>query len=389
MQSKKLKINQQRSHVQTGIHAADHKIKKLQTEQRNLIKEIEALNSKIDETVKKIVEKTTAINTTKAEVNKLNDEILVIKERIEIREELLKERARAMQQNGGNADYLEVLMGAQSFGNFIERLSAVSTIMQADRDVIRQQEEDKAILEESEAKIKKELSRLQTMLNDLKELQAEQTRQKASKKVLISKLKKQEQETHSHKMDLKEEQGLLAAQAAVIQQAINLEKKRLADLEAARMRAAQEANSTSETGFASRPVISSGTFTSPANGIVSSNFGARGGEQHMGVDIANSGSNVAIVAAADGVVSKSYLSSSYGNVVFITHSIGGKIYTTVYAHMKVRYAQSGQVVAKGQQIGVMGNTGQSHGQHLHFELHNGPWNQNKTNAVNPLGIVPL
>jgi murein DD-endopeptidase MepM/ murein hydrolase activator NlpD len=37
----------------------------------------------------------------------------------------------------------------------------------------------------------------------------------------------------------------------------------------------------------------------------------------------------------------------------------------------------------------MGNTGASEGQHLHFELHNGPWTQDKHNAIDPAGLVPL
>jgi murein DD-endopeptidase MepM/ murein hydrolase activator NlpD len=43
-------------------------------------------------------------------------------------------------------------------------------------------------------------------------------------------------------------------------------------------------------------------------------------------------------------------------------------------------------VSKGQQIGIMGNTGRSTGQHLHFEIHKGPWS-GKTNAVNPMGYL--
>ena len=109
---------------------------------------------------------------------------------------------------------------------------------------------------------------------------------------------------------------------------------------------------------------------------------------HYGVDIANS-SDVPIVAAADGVVVRSYYSTSYGNAVFISHSINGQVYTTVYAHMESRMVSNGQTVSKGQQIGIMGNTGQSFGQHLHFELHKGPWTASKSGAINPVGIVPL
>jgi murein DD-endopeptidase MepM/ murein hydrolase activator NlpD len=56
--------------------------------------------------------------------------------------------------------------------------------------------------------------------------------------------------------------------------------------------------------------------------------------------------------------------------------------------MNSRKVSEGAVVAKGQQIGIMGNTGHSFGQHLHFELHKGPWNYSKSNAVNPLNYIP-
>ena len=54
---------------------------------------------------------------------------------------------------------------------------------------------------------------------------------------------------------------------------------------------------------------------------------------HHGLDIAASGT-VPVVAAAEGVITRSYYSTSYGNVVFISHNINGQTYTTVYAHLK-------------------------------------------------------
>ena len=48
---------------------------------------------------------------------------------------------------------------------------------------------------------------------------------------------------------------------------------------------------------------------------------------------------MSLSAAAAGKVVKSYYSASYGNVVFIAHQINGKLYTTVYAHMKDRTTQ--------------------------------------------------
>ncbi|MBJ8052356.1 SH3 domain-containing protein [Bacillus cereus] len=124
-------------------------------------------------------------------------------------------------------------------------------------------------------------------------------------------------------------------------------------------------------------------FKFPTQGKISSTFDMRWEQMHYGIDIAAQG-NVSIQAAAAGKVVKSYYSASYGNVVFIAHQINGKLYTTVYAHMKDRTVQAGDQVHTGQLVGHMGNTGHSYGQHLHFELHNGEWNFEKTNAVNPL-----
>ncbi len=89
---------------------------------------------------------------------------------------------------------------------------------------------------------------------------------------------------------------------------------------------------------------------------------------HMGIDIAGPG-GAPIVAAYDGVVTTrvvNFGTSGYGNHVVITHASG---YTTLYAHMQQAPAVAlYQSVAKGQTIGLIGNTGNSFGAHLHFEL---------------------
>jgi murein DD-endopeptidase MepM/ murein hydrolase activator NlpD len=127
----------------------------------------------------------------------------------------------------------------------------------------------------------------------------------------------------------------------------------------------------------------------PANGPITSTFGPRWGEFHYGIDIGKRGASVPVVAAADGYVYRSYYSPSYGNVIFIMHYIDGQVYTTVYAHLESRLVGEGQNVSKGQMIGYMGNTGRSFGPHLHFELHRGPWNASKSNAVDPLKYIPF
>ncbi|QOK28051.1 M23 family metallopeptidase [Cytobacillus oceanisediminis] len=141
------------------------------------------------------------------------------------------------------------------------------------------------------------------------------------------------------------------------------------------------------------PLVNSGglvasaaaTFIMPAEGTLSSGYGMRDGVMHHGIDISKSGT-VPIYASAGGTVSRSYISITYGEVVMIQHTINGELYETVYAHMQTgsRKVSEGQSVKQGQLIGYMGNTGQSYGQHLHFEIHKGTWNSSKSNSVNPL-----
>ncbi|MDA1641925.1 MULTISPECIES: M23 family metallopeptidase [Bacillus cereus group] len=109
---------------------------------------------------------------------------------------------------------------------------------------------------------------------------------------------------------------------------------------------------------------------------------------HHGIDLAEAGYHP-IYAAAGGQVSRSYFSTSYGECIMIVHNINGVTWETVYAHMRSgsRTVKQGDYVTQGQTIGVMGETGQAYGQHLHFEMHKGSWNINKSNAVNPLDYL--
>lgn len=408
LNSQKDKINEQRSGVESKLNDTDQKISENQSEQQSVQSEIERLDKAISDALAKIEEKNQEIADTKKEIEKLEAEIKVLVERIKKRNELLKDRARNYQETGGMVSYIDVLMGAQSFGDFVERVGAVATIVEADQEILQAHQADKDELEKKQNQVKEELASLETMRAELESMKKSLNAQKAEKDKLLASLKHEEEEMHAHKLELAEENEILAAQEAAIQKAIKLEQERQAEAarqaELARQKAAAEAakksssssagsSSSSDSGSSSSPQVSapsvaSGAWTKPAAGRLSSGFGGRSLGEHYGVDIA-SGGTVPIVAAADGVVIRSYYSSSYGNAIFIAHSVGGQTYTTVYAHMRSRSVGSGQTVSKGQQIGIMGNTGQSYGQHLHFELHRGSWNAAKSNAINPVGIVPL
>jgi murein DD-endopeptidase MepM/ murein hydrolase activator NlpD len=107
-----------------------------------------------------------------------------------------------------------------------------------------------------------------------------------------------------------------------------------------------------------------GKFAWPVSGAkLTSSFGKRWGTTHKGIDMASS--NRTIKASDTGVVVFSGKNGSYGNCVIIDHKNG---YQTLYGHMSKISVKKGDVIEKGEKVGVMGSTGHSTGVHLHFEI---------------------
>ncbi|SFA48473.1 N-terminal domain of peptidoglycan hydrolase CwlO-containing protein [Anoxybacillus pushchinoensis] len=381
-------VQQKQSTIENKIEQSQQEIERLKTEQQRVDAEIKKLDLAVEETSANIRAKQQNIEETKRQIIALRKEIEEVTARIEQRNELLKERARSLQESGGVVSYLDVLLGAKSFSDFIDRMSAVATIFEADRQIIREQEADKALKEAKEEELNDNLVRLQEQLNELQKLKQTLSEQIAAKEKLMAQLKEQQKHEEEKQLALEEEKELLEKQEAAMKNQLQEMIRRQKEQEEARKRALSSRGSSSESG-GSLPPVSNGAFMRPANGPITSTFGPRWGEFHYGIDIGKRGASVPVVAAADGYVYRSYYSPSYGNVIFIMHYIDGQVYTTVYAHLESRLVGEGQNVSKGQMIGYMGNTGRSFGPHLHFELHRGPWNASKSNAVDPLKYIPF
>ncbi len=130
-------------------------------------------------------------------------------------------------------------------------------------------------------------------------------------------------------------------------------------------------------------------FPTTSDAILTSGFGPRGGAMHQGIDLAQPGdaSGKPIFAARDGKVVASGPASGFGNWIVIEHEVDGRRFDTVYGHMYADgvYARLGDTVTAGQEIGAIGNAGQSSGAHLHFEI----WDGGRFNgsAIDPAPIV--
>jgi murein DD-endopeptidase MepM/ murein hydrolase activator NlpD len=117
-------------------------------------------------------------------------------------------------------------------------------------------------------------------------------------------------------------------------------------------------------------------FVMPTKGAWTSGFGYRWGVLHGGIDIANS-IGTPILAASDGVVIDAGPEGGYGNWVKLRHADGT---VTLYGHLSAWNVEVGQRVWAGDQIAKMGNTGNSTGPHLHFEVL-----LNGSDRVDPVG----
>ena len=125
-----------------------------------------------------------------------------------------------------------------------------------------------------------------------------------------------------------------------------------------------------------KPVKTNVEFTSPY-GVRSDPFHA-GAAMHPGIDLAGS-YGTPIYATADGTVLRAgWNSGGYGNLVEIDH---GRGITTRYGHMSAILVHQGDHVTRGEQIGRMGSTGRSTGNHLHYEV------RIDGKAVNPIPFM--
>lgn len=319
-----------------------------------------------------------SIQTKQAEINaqiaQTQNEIVKMEAYLKTRQDVLNRRVRAIYMHG-QLNYLEVILGANSFSDFANRVELLKRVIRSDYNLILEIQKQKAAIEAKKAQLEEDKRQLDALAAEAEKTRQEIAKKKAEQQKVLDAAKSNKAAAAQMEQDLN-------AQLASVR---NLIQQRLAAAEAALQAAQQQAASDDEGGGGSDDnyVQGTGAMGWPCSGPITSPFGYRTHPIfgttifHAGIDIGVD-YGTPIHAADSGVVVYSGWISGYGNAVIIDH--GGGI-STLYGHNQSLAVSEGQSVSKGSVIAYAGSTGNSTGPHCHFEVDvNG-------SPVNPMGYL--
>ena len=276
----------------------------------------------------------------------------------------LERRVRELYMTDG-PDTLAFVLGTASFTDLIDNLDLLDRIGRQDERIatsVKSARDGVADARRRTRAARAEAARVEAAVSSATtEQRGIVTRLVASRDALVAARREKTTTLASIRSD---RDSTLAEIDALEQQSAALE---------ARIREAQQRSSVPAVVAPS----GSGVLGWPVSGPVTSGFGVRWGRMHEGIDIAV-GEGTPVRAAAAGTVIYAGWMSGYGNLVAVDHGNG---LSTAYAHNSSLAVSVGQSVAAGEVVSYSGNTGNSTGPHVHFEVRvNG-------SAVDPLGYL--
>lgn len=289
------------------IEQKNSEINDLKSKQSEAQDQIDRLETSINKINKKADELLKEQSTLREETVQLQKDIEVLTERIAKREEAIRNQARDVQVNNQSSVYVKALLDATSFTDALGRLKAMTTIVNANNDLVNQQKADKKAVEdkkaENEAK-QEEIAKNQATLEEQKgTLEAKQ----ADLNVLKASLAEQQATKESEKQALAEQKAAYEA-----------EQKRVREQQAqaaAVQQAAQQAQASASTST-NNASSSSSSQASSSNNASSSNAGVSNVVIPSTPAPAPSGNGSAIVAEAYKHIGKPYVWGAKGPNTF-------------------------------------------------------------------------
>lgn len=330
--------------LEQRLRTAEAKLDELQKDAVSVEEQIDSL----DEQVALVSQALVAAESIE---KSLHSDIRAIEQRVRRKEILLREiestaRTVAIElYKGGPMQELDRLLGEESLAELDKALAIAeiaaeerATVMVAAGRIAENLDADREVLRERLKEVKAFTAKRRSKLQHLRELRSAQTQK-------LSKLR-----------------DVITAQR----------------LEAASVGARSKEISSLLSTEVQPTTAGSSDLMWPISGSITSGYGPRWGRMHSGIDI-DCDTGATIRASKGGSVVTAAYDDGYGYHIVIDH--GGGM-ATLYAHNSDLFVSAGGSVSQGEPIAACGSTGQSTGDHLHFEVRvNG-------SPVDPMGYLP-
>lgn len=329
---------------QKKVEETKKEIKAKQAEQSEQKAKKNAIDLEISVLQEDIDSVQAVIDEKNAEIDAKNAEIQVLDEELKKTDKQLKKRMKIMYESG-TTSYLEMIFAAKGLSDLFTRLSVIESILKHDNAIMEAYENQIKLIEEARLVIENEKNE-QVAAQDILEAKQNQIKAKlAEQQAIVDELSKDIKELKRQEAEMEKADAQIQA---AINAALNTDK--------------QKSVTYKGNGKFKFPMASYTRKSSPYGYRIHPITGTK--KLHSGVDYA-APQGTAIYAAEDGVVLTSGWVNGYGYTVTINHGGG---YVTLYAHCSKLLVSAGQSVTAGQTIARVGSTGNSTGNHLHFEV---------------------
>ena len=387
-------LDKESQELESSYKNQEKALTELEREKTDLEARTEEIQQTLNELTLQAIEQEKQLVEITKQTDTLKKDIKDLEAIISQRKEKIDEQFRFLQVKGNTKKIIEILINSENLSDLVGKSIAVSQIVSSNREILTAQIADQKELKEKESKLEVKRVEIEKLGDSIAVSKSNLLAQKNELDHRIQDLRNKFQLKEAEVNTILENKQNVSAKADQLTAEMKAAQDRIIAEEAEKQAVAQEeavemageimpdifeeesiavvASERTEISSEAPPSEqSSSGFIRPSNGIVTSPFGYRvspiSGEWrlHGGIDLAGYGP---IKAAQEGTVLVSGYHNSWGYYVKIDHGNGLQ---TLYAHMEAGSltVSPGQKIIQGQQIGIMGTTGDSTGVHLHFEVY--------------------
>ena len=406
-------LQKQEQEIEEKEYEANQQLSEAQAKVDEVVFAIKTIDMRMTVTEERLRKANEKIDKNLAELEQTRKDLESAEENQKVWYEKLKYRLKVVYESG-QVSYLEVLLKAGSMSELLSKAEYSRELAQYDDKILSNLADAREEVETKKGEIEEKEKELEQARLEQEETKEELQNDKEEKEKQLQKLEEDKEALELFTQQMREEREAIQAEIAVVSERIEAQRRaeeearRKAEEEEARRRQAEEeeaarrrqeeeeAAQQEEEGEQEQPQeepsyydeeeeeeeeeyyepYGGGSLLWPLPGYSHlSTYFMEGG--HRGIDIP-APSGTPILAAAGGTVIKSQWNNSYGNYVAISHGNG---LVTLYAHASALCCSVGDVVSAGETVALIGTTGNSTGNHLHFEV------QLNGSLMNPLSYT--